>query len=137
MKSQTAKQISHIGIAVHSIEETAKFYGKLGLEIEAVEIVESQKVKVAFIPVGEVRIELLEPTSTDSTVAKFLDKKGEGIHHLAFATEDLQERLNELEKSGIRLIDSKPRPGAHNANIAFLHPKSTHGILLELCEEKK
>jgi len=70
-------------------------------------------------------------------VAKFLEKKGEGIHHIAFATEDLQERLNELEESGIRLIDTKPRPGAHNANIAFLHPKSTHGILLELCEEKK
>jgi methylmalonyl-CoA epimerase len=129
------KKISHIGIAVHSIEEAAKFYQKLGLEIESTETVESQKVKVAFISVGEVRIELLEPTSDDSPVAKYLEKKGEGIHHLALAEDDLQAKLNDLEQNGVRLIDKTPRPGAHNANIAFLHPKSTHGILLELCEE--
>ncbi|OPX29875.1 MAG: methylmalonyl-CoA epimerase [Candidatus Cloacimonas sp. 4484_143] len=130
------KKISHIGIAVHSIEEAAKFYQKLGLEIESIEVVESQKVKVAFIPVGDVRIELLEPTSEDSSVAKYLEKKGEGIHHLAMATDNLVEKLDDVASKGIRLIDKVPRPGAHNADIAFLHPKSTHGILLELCEEK-
>ena len=131
------KKISHIGMAVHSIEEAAKFYQKLGLEIESTEIVESQKVKVAFISIGEVRIELLEPTSEDSAVAKFLEKKGEGIHHLALGTDNLQDRLDTLKEDGVRLIDHTPRDGAHNADIAFLHPKSTHGILLELCEEKK
>lgn len=129
------RKISHIGIAVHSIEEAAKFYQKLGLEIESIETVESQKVKVAFISIGDVRIELLEPTSEDSPVAKYLEKKGEGIHHLALAVDDLETKLAEIEAKGIRLIDKKPRPGAHGANIAFLHPKSTHGILLELCEE--
>jgi methylmalonyl-CoA epimerase len=128
-------KISHIGIAVHNIEEAAKFYQKLGLEIESTEIVESQKVKVAFIPVGEVRLELLEPTSPESPVAKFLEKKGEGIHHLALQEDSLVSKLSELSQNGIRLIDTKPRPGAHNAEIAFLHPKSSHGILLELCEE--
>jgi len=131
------KNVNHIGIAVRSIEETAKFYSKLGLEIESIEIVESQKVRVAFIPVGDVRIELLEPTSDQSTIMKFIEKKGEGIHHIALSTDNLAERLKEIEKKGIRLIDTTPRKGAHNADIAFLHPKSTHGILLELCEEKK
>jgi len=130
------KKISHIGIAVHSIEEAAKFYQKLGLEIESIEVVESQKVRVAFIPVGDVRLELLEPTSDESAVAKYLEKKGEGIHHLAMATDNLVEKLDDVASKGIRLIDKVPRHGAHNADIAFLHPKSTHGILLELCEEK-
>lgn len=130
------KKVNHIGIAVRSIEETAKFYSKLGLEIESIEIVESQKVRVAFIPVGDVRIELLEPTSDQSTITKFIEKKGEGIHHIALSTDNLAERLKEIEEKGIRLIDTKPRKGAHNADIAFLHPKSTHGILLELCEER-
>ena len=130
------KKVSHIGIAVKNIEASLEFYYKLGLELEAVEVVESQKVKVAFLPVGtEVRIELLEPTSEDSPVAKFIEKKGEGIHHIAFATDDLQARLDTLAEEGIRLIDTKPRPGAHGADIAFLHPKSTGGILLELCKE--
>lgn len=130
------KNVNHIGIAVKSIEETAKFYSKLGLEIESIEIVESQKVRVAFIPVGDVRIELLEPTSDQSTINKFIEKKGEGIHHIALSTDNLTDRLKEIEEKGVRLIDTKPRKGAHNADIAFLHPKSTHGILLELCEEK-
>ena len=129
------KKISHIGIAVKNIEETAKFYRKLGLEIESIEVVESQKVRVAFISVGDVRIELLEPTSENSTIAKYIEKRGEGIHHLALATDNLVSKLSEVEEKGILLIDKKPRPGAHNASIAFLHPKSTHGILLELCEE--
>ena len=130
------KNVNHIGIAVRSIEETAKFYNKLGLEIESIEIVESQKVRVAFIPVGDVRIELLEPTSDQSTITKFIEKKGEGIHHIALSTDNLADRLKEIEEKGVRLIDTTPRKGAHNADIAFLHPKSTHGILLELCEEK-
>lgn len=103
--------------------------------MEGIEVIESQKVKVAFIPVGNVRLELLEPTSEDSTVAKFLVKKGEGIHHLALGTENLEKRLQEIEKKGIKLIDKTPRKGAHNTNIAFLHPTSSHGVLLELCEE--
>ncbi len=131
------KNVNHIGIAVKSIEETAEFYKKLGLEIESIEVVESQKVRVAFIPVGDVRIELLEPTSDQSTIAKFIEKKGEGIHHVALGTENLIDKLAEVESNGIRLIDKVPRLGAHNANIAFLHPKSSHGVLLELCEEKK
>ncbi len=130
------KKISHIGIAVKDLEKSIEFYKGFGLELEAIEVVESQKVKVAFLPVGEVRIELLEPTSEDSPIAKFIEKKGEGIHHLAMATDNLQERLNQLEKDGLRLIDKTPRPGAHGASIAFLHPKATGGILLELCEEK-
>ena len=130
------KKISHIGVAVKSIEEAAEFYRKLGLEIESIEAVESQKVRVAFIPIGDIRIELLEPTSENSTVAKFIEKRGEGVHHIAFATDDLVSKLSEVEGKGIQLIDKKPRPGAHNASIAFLHPRSTHGILLELCEEE-
>lgn len=129
------KKISHIGIAVKNLDEAIQFYKKLGLEVEGIEVIESQKVKVAFIPVGNVRLELLEPTSEDSTVAKFLVKKGEGIHHLALGTENLEKRLQEIEKMGIKLIDKTPRKGAHNTNIAFLHPTSSHGVLLELCEE--
>ncbi len=130
-------KVSHIGIAVKNIEEAAKFYQKLGLEIESIEVVEAQKVRVAFIPVGkEVRLELLEPTSEDSPVAKFMEKKGEGIHHLALESSNLVESLEKLANDDVRLIDKVPRKGAHNADIAFIHPKSTRGILLELCKEK-
>ncbi len=129
------KKISHIGIAVKNLDDAIQFYKKLGLEVEGIEVIESQKVKVAFIPVGNVRLELLEPTSEDSTVAKFLVKKGEGIHHLALGTKNLEKRLQEIEKKGIKLIDKTPRKGAHDTNIAFLHPTSSHGVLLELCEE--
>ncbi len=131
------KKISHIGIAVKDLEKSIRFYEKLGLELEAIETVKSQKVKVAFLPIGDVRIELLEATSEHSTIAKYIEKRGEGVHHIAFGTNDLQDRLDEIAANGIRLIDKKPRLGAHNANIAFLHPKSTHGVLLELCEENK
>lgn len=130
------KKISHIGIAVKDLEKSIEFYKNLGLELEGIEIVESQKVKVAFLPIGEVRIELLEATSDDSPIAKFIEKKGEGIHHLAMATDNLQDRLNQIDEQGLRLIDKTPRPGAHGAKIAFLHPKATGGVLLELCEEK-
>jgi methylmalonyl-CoA/ethylmalonyl-CoA epimerase len=127
--------IEHIGIAVKSIEEQLPYYeGVLGLKCYNIETVEDQKVKTAFFRVGETKIELLEPTSDESTIAKFIEKKGEGIHHIAFATNNVNEALKEIEAKGIRLIDSESRPGAEGLNIAFLHPKSTGGVLTELCE---
>jgi len=125
-----------VGIAVKDLDETVKFYEKLGLKVDAVEEVPAQKVRVAFIQIGEVRIELLEATSDESPIAKYIEKRGEGIHHLALETDDLKKSLKETEEKGIRLIDKEPRKGAHNADIAFIHPKSSHGVLLELCEEK-
>ncbi|MBN1948340.1 MAG: methylmalonyl-CoA epimerase [Candidatus Cloacimonetes bacterium] len=130
------RKISHIGIAVKDLNSAIEMYRKLGLEVEGTEIVESQNVRVAFIPVGDVRIELLEATMEDSTIAKFIEKKGEGIHHIALNTDDLESDLQSAETQGITLIDSKPRKGAHQTKIAFLHPKSTNGVLLELCQDK-
>jgi methylmalonyl-CoA epimerase len=130
------KHVSHIGIAVKDLDEGIAFYQKLGLTLEGTEEVASQMVKVAFFPVGDTRIELLAPTSEESPIAKFIEKKGEGIQHIAFAVEDLPQALKETEEDGIRLIDKEPRPGAHGADIAFLHPKSTGGVLIELCKEK-
>ncbi len=130
------KKISHIGIAVSNLEEGIAFYEKLGLKLEAIEEVPSQKVKVAFFPVGDTRIELLAPTAEDSPVAKFIEKKGEGIQHLAFAVDDLPQALQNAEAAGVQLIDKEPRPGAHGADIAFLHPKSTLSVLIEFCKEK-
>lgn len=130
------KKVSHIGIAVKNLEEAIAFYQKMGLTLEAVEEVPSQKVKVAFFPVGETRIELLAATSEDSPIAKFIEKKGEGIQHLAFGVDDLPQSLAEMQEKEIQLIDKEPRPGAHGADIAFLHPKSTQGVLIELCKEK-
>jgi methylmalonyl-CoA/ethylmalonyl-CoA epimerase len=130
------KHISHIGIAVKDLEEGIAFYEKLGLKLEGTEEVPSQKVKVAFFPCGDTRIELLAPTADDSPVAKFIEKKGEGIQHLAFAVDDLPSELEKAEAGGITLIDKEPRPGAHHADIAFLHPKSSLGVLIELCKEK-
>ncbi len=130
------KHISHIGIAVKDLDAGIEFYKKLGLELEAVEEVPSQMVKVAFFPCGDTRIELLAPTSEESPVAKFIEKKGEGIQHLAFAVDDLPAALQESSEKGITLIDKEPRPGAHHADIAFLHPKSSMGVLIELCKEK-
>ncbi|MDY0150987.1 MAG: methylmalonyl-CoA epimerase [Candidatus Cloacimonas sp.] len=131
------KRISHIGIAVKDLEAGIVFYQSLGLELEGIEEVPSQKVKVAFLPCGDTRIELLCPTSEDSPVAKYIEKKGEGIQHIAFSVEDLPAALKETEEKGIILIDKEPRPGAHHAEIAFLHPKSSMGVLIELCKEKK
>ncbi len=129
------KQIEHIGIAVKSIPEALKFYEDiLGLECYKIETVEEQKVKTAFLHIGEVKIELLEPTSPESPVAKFIEKKGEGIHHIAYRTENLTETLKELAEKGVKLIDEKPRRGADNMNIAFLHPKSAYGVLTEICQ---
>ena len=127
--------IEHIGIAVKSIEEQLPYYeGVLGLKCYNIETVEDQKVKTAFFMIGQTKIELLEPTSEESTVAKFIEKKGEGIHHIAFATKNLSDSLKEIEAKGVRLIDAQPRAGAEGLNIAFLHPKSTGSVLTELCE---
>ena len=128
--------IEHIGIAVKSIEESRKYYEDvLGLNCYAIEEVADQKVKTAFFMVGQTKLELLESTDPDGPIGKFIEKKGEGIHHIAFAANDLQKSLNILKESGIRLIDENPRAGAEGLNIAFLHPKSTHGVLTELCEK--
>ena len=127
--------IEHIGIAVKSIEEQLPYYeGILGLKCYNIETVEDQKVKTAFFMIGQTKIELLEPTSEESTIAKFIEKRGEGIHHIAFATKNLGESLREIEAKGVRLIDTQPRAGAEGLNIAFLHPKSTGSVLTELCE---
>jgi methylmalonyl-CoA/ethylmalonyl-CoA epimerase len=137
-----AKAINHIGIAVKSIAGHRDFYEKtLGARFEGIEEVPSQKVKVGFFLVGpqggEVRIELLEATSPDSPVAGFIEKRGEGVHHIAYTVDDIGRRLEELKQAGLRLVDEKPREGAHHTRIAFLHPKSTGGILTEICEPER
>jgi len=131
------QNISHIGIAVKSIDEATKFYEKLGLKVSGIETVESQKVKVAFIDIGQTRLELLEATDPESPIAKFIEKKGEGVQHIALAVDDLPAALAEAEACEISLIDKVPRPGAHGADIAFLHPKSSCGVLIELCKDKR
>lgn len=128
-------KVDHIGIAVKSIEETKKLYHDLlGLEHAGSETVEEQKVTTAFFPVGDTEMELLESTSEDGPIAKYLEKRGEGVQHIAFRVENIDEALAELKAKGIRLIDEKPRRGAGGAKIAFLHPKATYGVLVELCE---
>lgn len=130
-------RIEHLGIAVQSIEEALPYFENvLGLKCYAVEEVADQKVKTAFLKCGEVKLELLEPTSPDSTIQKWLDKGNHGVHHVAFCIEDgVSNALAECKSKGVRLIDKAPRPGAEKLNIAFLHPKSTCGILTELCEK--
>ena len=128
-------KINHIGIAVRSIDDSVPFYrDTLGMEFEGTEVVAEQKVKVAFLSVGESRIELLEPTAEDSPVAKFLEKNGEGTHHVAYEVEDIEAVLADLKGKGVRLIDETPRNGAHGTRIAFLHPKATGGVLTEICQ---
>lgn len=128
--------IEHLGIAVKSLEDAIPFYEEvLGLKCYAVEEVAEQKVKTAFFKVGQTKIELLESTDPEGPVGKFIEKRGEGVHHLAFAVESLQESLDMLAEKGVRLIDKAPRKGAEGLNIAFLHPKSTFGVLTELCEK--
>jgi len=130
-------KIDHIGIAVESLDEAIPFYEKaLGLKCEHVETVPSQKVKTAFFSVGEVHLELLEPTSEDSPVAKFLGKKGPGVHHLAYYTEDVKQQLEQAEGAGCELINKSPIDGAGGKKVAFLHPKSTHGVLSEFCSRR-
>jgi methylmalonyl-CoA/ethylmalonyl-CoA epimerase len=132
------KALNHVGIAVHSIDEQKPYYEtELGAQFEHIEEVPSQKVRVAFFKVGDVRLELLEPTDPSSPVQTFLKKRGEGLHHLAFTVDDIEARIAELMQSGLRMIDEAPRPGAHHMQIAFIHPKSTFGVLTELCELPK
>lgn len=127
--------IEHIGIAVKSLKEAIPFWEeKLGLKCYKIEEVKEQKVKTAFFQIGQSKIELLESTDPEGPIGKFIEKKGEGIHHLAIAVKDIQHNLTELEDKGVQLIDKTPRKGAEGLDIAFLHPKSTHGVLLELCE---
>src|SRR5437660_326400 len=127
--------VNHIGIAVRSIDAQRAYYeGILGAVFEGIEVVHEQKVRVAFFRVGDVRFELLEPSDPTSAIASFLEKHGEGLHHVALTVENLEVRIEELKQSGVRMIDNVPRPGAHKMRIAFLHPKSTFGVLTELCE---
>jgi methylmalonyl-CoA/ethylmalonyl-CoA epimerase len=131
------KHIEHIGIAVKSIEESLPYWeGVLGLKCYAIEEVADQKVKTAFFKVGQTKIELLESTDPEGPVGKFIEKKGEGVHHIAFAVENIEEALLEAKEKGVRLIDEVPRKGAEGLSIGFLHPKSTHGVLTEFCEDK-
>jgi len=128
-------KINHIGVAVKSLEASIPFYRDvLGMAFEGTEEVAEQKVRVAFLSVGESRIELLEATSDDSPVAKFLEKNGEGVHHIAYQVDDLEAVLENLKNQGVRLIDETPRRGAHDTKIAFLHPKASGGVLTELCQ---
>ncbi len=128
--------IEHLGIAVRSLEESIPYYEKvLGLECYNIEEVADQRVRTAFFRVGGTKIELLEPTSPESTIAKFIENRGEGIHHIAFAVRGIEGALAEAEEKGVRLIDKTPRAGAEGLTIAFLHPKSTGGVLTELCED--
>ncbi|HET7628515.1 MAG TPA: methylmalonyl-CoA epimerase [Bacillales bacterium] len=132
---QPPRKIDHIGIAVASLDEALPFYvNHLRLKLEAVEEVVSEKVKVAFLSVGETRFELLEPTADDSPIAKFIAKRGEGIHHVALEVDDLAARLKEWKAGGVQLIDEKPKTGAEGANVAFVHPKAASGVLVELTE---
>lgn len=137
MASFDVSRLDHVGIAVKSIEEASRLYvDVLGLAVHDVEVVPEQKVKVAFIPVGDSEVELLESTAPDGAVAKFIEAKGEGIQHIALRVTDIEEALKKCKEAGLRLIDETPRKGAGGARIAFVHPKSTNGVLLELCERR-
>lgn len=131
------KKVEHIGIAVKNLDQSIKIFEKLlGTQCYKIEEVEDQKVITAFFKLGETKIELLEATSSDSPIAKFIDKKGEGIHHIAFETENLENKLKELKELNFQLIDEKPRLGAENFLIAFIHPKSVNGVLTEICHNQ-
>ena len=132
------KNIDHIGIAVNNIQESLSFWQtSLGIEPHGTQEVSQQKLRTAFLPVGDTEIELLEATSADSSIAKFIEKHGEGLHHIAIRVDDIEAALAELKAKGIQLIDETPRNGAGGARIAFVHPRATHGVLLELCERKQ
>jgi len=131
-------KVDHIGVAVSNLEEALKIYTDvLGLKLHGTEVVEEQKVRVAFMPVGDTEIELLESTDPEGPIARFIEKRGEGIQHIAFRVDDIEEALEQMRQRGVRLIDEKPRYGAGGARIAFLHPKSTGGVLVELCEREQ
>lgn len=128
-------KINHIGIAVQSLEATIPFYrDNLGMAFAGIEEVPEQKVRVAMLQVGESKIELLEPTSVDSPVAKYIEKNGAGIHHIAYEVTDIEAAIAKLLADGVRMIDEQPRNGAHNTRIAFIHPRSSNGVLTELCQ---
>jgi methylmalonyl-CoA/ethylmalonyl-CoA epimerase len=130
--------VEHIGIAVKNLDEAISYYENvLGLKCYAVEEVKDQKVKTAFFKIGQTKIELLESTDPEGPVGKFIEKRGEGVHHIAFSVKNLPEKLKEVEQKGIQLIDKVPKKGAEGFEIAFLHPKSTFGVLTEFCEHKK
>ncbi len=128
------KKIDHIGVAVSNLNEAVEVYKSLGFHVAEIEEVEEQKVRVAMLPIGESKIELLEATSPESAIAKFIEKRGEGVHHIAINVENIEEALENAKKAGIKLIDEKPRIGAGGKKVAFLHPKSLKGVLLEFVE---
>jgi methylmalonyl-CoA/ethylmalonyl-CoA epimerase len=131
-------RIDHIGIAVANVDESLRFFrDALGLELDAAEEVPSQRVRAHFLQAGEAAVELVEPTSDDSPIAKYIARRGPGIHHLALRVDDIVAALAELKAKGVRLIDEQPRPGAHDSLVAFIHPASTHGVLVELKEVRK
>ncbi|WP_129691081.1 methylmalonyl-CoA epimerase [Gottfriedia acidiceleris] len=135
MHETSPKKINHIGIAVRDLETSIQLYTNvLGLKLKGIETVESEKVRVAFIEIGEVKIELLEATSPESPIAKFIEKKGEGIHHIALETENCEKQLEIVKEHGIKLINEVPKKGAHDSLVAFLHPNSTNKVLFELCQ---
>lgn len=129
-------KVDHIGIAVKNLDETIPYYTEnLGLNLLKIEEVASESVRVAFIDAGNVKLELLEPMSEQSAIHSFIEKKGEGIHHIAFGVEGIEERMNELREKGIRILNEQPKIGAGGAQVAFLHPKSSYGVLYELCDK--
>jgi methylmalonyl-CoA/ethylmalonyl-CoA epimerase len=131
------KKIDHIGIAVRSLENTLPFYtDALHLPLLGIEEVDSEKVRVAFLKIGESKLELLEPTSEESPIAQFLEKRGEGLHHVALSVDSIEDRIEEIKNKGIRMINDIPKKGAGGAMVAFMHPKSTSGVLFEYCEKK-
>ncbi len=130
------KKVDHIGIAVKNLDETIPYYTEtLGLKVLKIEEVASESVRVAFIDAGNVKLELLEPLSDQSAIHSFIEKKGEGIHHIAFGVEGIEERMNELREKGVRILNEQPKIGAGGAQVAFLHPKSSFGVLYELCDK--
>jgi methylmalonyl-CoA epimerase len=132
------KKIAHIGIAVKNIDEQIPYYRDiLGLEIEGTEIVEEQGVKVCFIKIGDTHIELLEPIRDNSPIKSFLDNKGEGVHHIAYESSDIREYISRMKEKGFKLLNEEPKKGAHNMSICFAHPKSTFGVLTEVCQKGK
>ncbi len=132
---KSPKKIAHIGIAVKQLNDTLPFYTtNLGLELEGIEEVHSEKVRVAFLKIGESRIELLESLDKTSAISQFIEKRGEGIHHIAFEVDDILSRIEYMKKSGIKMINEQPKQGANDSLVSFIHPKSTNGVLIELCE---
>jgi methylmalonyl-CoA/ethylmalonyl-CoA epimerase len=128
-------KIDHIGIAVKNLDEALNFYENvLGLKSAGTEIVEEQKVKVAFLPIGDTEVELLESTEEDGPIARYIEKNGQGVQHIAYRVDDIEKAIEDMKEKGIRMIDEKPRYGAGGAKIAFCHPKSTFGVLIELCQ---